>query len=57
MFEDFLYCFGETLLTQAKSTGLGIIELATAFEELKPDAVITVADRFETWLLLLQLHI
>ena len=39
---------GETLVTQAKSTGLGIIELASAFEELKPNAVITVADRFET---------
>ena len=39
---------GETLSTQAKSTGLGIIELASAFEELKPDMVLTVADRFET---------
>lgn len=39
---------GETLSTQAKSTGLGIIELATAFEDLKPDLVVTVADRFET---------
>ena len=39
---------GETLLTQAKSTGLGVIELASAFNELKPDYVITVADRFET---------
>lgn len=39
---------GETPATQAKSTGLGIIELATAFSDLKPDMVITVADRFET---------
>lgn len=39
---------GETLLTQAKSTGLGVIELSTAFSELKPDIVLTVADRFET---------
>lgn len=39
---------GESLSTQAKSTGIGIIELSTAFEELKPDVVITVADRFET---------
>jgi len=39
---------GETLNTQAKSTGLGIIELATAFEDLKPDIVVTIADRFET---------
>lgn len=39
---------GETPTTMAKSTGLGIIELATQFENLKPDVVITVADRFET---------
>ncbi len=39
---------GETLTTQAKSTGLGIVELSTAFEDLKPDIVVTVADRFET---------
>jgi UDP-hydrolysing UDP-N-acetyl-D-glucosamine 2-epimerase len=39
---------GETLSTQAKSTGLGVIELATVFEDLKPDIVVTVADRFET---------
>jgi GDP/UDP-N,N'-diacetylbacillosamine 2-epimerase (hydrolysing) len=39
---------GETLATQAKSTGLGMIELATAFSDLAPDVVITVADRFET---------
>ena len=39
---------GETLSTQAKSTGLGVIELATAFEDIKPDVVLTVGDRFET---------
>lgn len=39
---------GENLITQAKSTGLGLMELSTAFEELKPHAVVTVADRFET---------
>lgn len=39
---------GESLVTQAKSTALGILELSTAFDELKPDVVITVADRFET---------
>ena len=39
---------GETPSTQAKSTGLGIVELSSAFEDLKPDIVITVADRFET---------
>lgn len=39
---------GETLTTQAKSTGLGVIELSTAFDDLEPDMVVTVADRFET---------
>ena len=39
---------GETPTTMAKSTGLAIIELATLFENLKPDVVLTVADRFET---------
>ncbi len=39
---------GETLVTQAKSTGMGIIELSTAFDDLNPDMVVTVADRFET---------
>lgn len=39
---------GGNLLAQAKTTGLGIIELASVFENLKPDAVITIADRFET---------
>lgn len=39
---------GETPTTMAKSTGLAIIELSTLFENLKPDVVVTVADRFET---------
>jgi len=39
---------GETPITMAKSTGLGIIELSTIFQNLKPDIVLTVADRFET---------
>jgi UDP-hydrolysing UDP-N-acetyl-D-glucosamine 2-epimerase len=39
---------GENPTTMAKSTGMGIMELATQFENLKPQVVITVADRFET---------
>jgi UDP-hydrolysing UDP-N-acetyl-D-glucosamine 2-epimerase len=39
---------GENPTTMAKSTGMGIIELATQFEMLRPDIVLTVADRFET---------
>lgn len=39
---------GETPLTMAKSTGLGLLELPTILEMLRPDIVITVGDRFET---------
>ena len=39
---------GETPATMAKSTGLGLLELPTIFEILKPDIVISVGDRFET---------
>jgi UDP-hydrolysing UDP-N-acetyl-D-glucosamine 2-epimerase len=39
---------GENPTTMAKSTGLAVMEMATAFENLKPDVVLTVADRFET---------
>ena len=39
---------GENPTTMAKSTGLAIIELSTLFENLKPNIVLTVADRFET---------
>src|SRR6266852_4896505 len=39
---------GETPATMAKSTGLGLLELPTVFETLKPDCVLTVGDRFET---------
>ena len=39
---------GETPLTMAKSTGLGLMELPSIFERLAPDVVVTVGDRFET---------
>lgn len=39
---------GENLTTMAKTTGLGLLELATAFDNLKPDVVVTIADRYET---------
>ncbi|MBR29836.1 MAG: UDP-N-acetylglucosamine 2-epimerase (hydrolyzing) [Spirochaetaceae bacterium] len=39
---------GETPATMAKSTGLGLMELPTLFEQLAPDVVLTVGDRFET---------
>jgi UDP-hydrolysing UDP-N-acetyl-D-glucosamine 2-epimerase len=44
----FMLIEGETPSTMAKSTGLGLLELPTAFERLLPDVVITVGDRFET---------
>lgn len=39
---------GENLTAMAKTTGLGILELSTVLNNLQPDAVLTVADRFET---------
>ena len=38
---------GETLSTMAKSSGLAVTEFATAFEDLQPDVVLVIADRFE----------
>lgn len=38
---------GENLTTMAKSSGLAMMEFSTAFEDLKPDVVIVIADRFE----------
>jgi UDP-hydrolysing UDP-N-acetyl-D-glucosamine 2-epimerase len=39
---------GENLVTSAKSTGIGLSELATVFDNIQPDAVVTIADRYET---------
>ena len=39
---------GENLTAAAKTTGIGILELSTVFDNLKPDIVVTEADRFET---------
>ncbi len=39
---------GENTAAAAKTTGLGILELSSVFENLKPNIVVTVADRFET---------
>jgi UDP-hydrolysing UDP-N-acetyl-D-glucosamine 2-epimerase len=44
----FMILEGENLVTSAKSTGLGLVEMATVFDNLKPDVVVTVADRYET---------
>jgi UDP-hydrolysing UDP-N-acetyl-D-glucosamine 2-epimerase len=39
---------GENLATMAKTTGVGLLELATVLDNLKPDVVVTIADRYET---------
>ncbi|MEM7304853.1 MAG: UDP-N-acetylglucosamine 2-epimerase [Pseudomonadota bacterium] len=44
----FMIVEGENPVTSAKSTGLGVTELATVFHDLQPDLVVTIADRFET---------
>ena len=38
---------GENPATMAKSTGLGIIELSMIFDNLMPDVVVVVGDRFD----------
>ena len=39
---------GGDLISSAKTVGLGINELSSIFVQLKPDLVVTIADRFET---------
>jgi len=38
---------GQNPITMAQSTGLGIIELSQAFDNLKPDMILVVGDRFD----------
>lgn len=38
----------ENYTATAKTTALGIIELASLFENIKPDVVVSIGDRFET---------
>ena len=46
--EVYMVVEGGSVVTSAKSTGMAIIELSTIFASLKPDLVLTVADRYET---------
>ena len=39
---------GENPLSMSKTIGIGIIELSTILNKIKPDFVITVGDRYET---------
>ena len=39
---------GASPTTMAKTAGLGVMELATVFDNLAPDLVLTIADRYET---------
>jgi len=39
---------GETPLTMAKSTGIGLVEMSSVLDSLKPDVFLTIGDRFET---------
>src|SRR6056297_4284325 len=36
---------GENVTVSSKTTGLGILELSTVFDNFRPDIVVTVADR------------
>jgi UDP-hydrolysing UDP-N-acetyl-D-glucosamine 2-epimerase len=44
----FMVLEGENPTSMAKTTGMGIMELATTFLNLKPDVVVSIADRYET---------
>jgi UDP-hydrolysing UDP-N-acetyl-D-glucosamine 2-epimerase len=44
----FMVVEGESLISSAKTTGFGLAELSTVFDNLKPDVVVTIADRYET---------
>lgn len=44
----FMVLEGENPTSMAKTTGMGVMELATTFLNLAPDIVVTIADRYET---------
>ncbi|HMP94992.1 MAG TPA: UDP-N-acetylglucosamine 2-epimerase, partial [Phnomibacter sp.] len=44
----FMVLEGENPTSMAKTTGLGVMELSTVFYNLRPNVVVTIADRFET---------
>jgi UDP-hydrolysing UDP-N-acetyl-D-glucosamine 2-epimerase len=44
----FMVLEGENPTSMAKTTGLGVMELSNVFYNLKPDVVISIADRYET---------
>ncbi len=39
---------GGNLAAMARTTGLGLLDLATVFDNLRPSVVVTIGDRFET---------
>ena len=46
--EVFMVLDGDAPVVNAKTTGIGIVEMSSALAMMKPDAVVTIADRFET---------
>jgi UDP-hydrolysing UDP-N-acetyl-D-glucosamine 2-epimerase len=44
----FMVLEGENPTSMAKTTGMGVMELATTFLNLSPHIVVTIADRYET---------
>lgn len=44
----FMVLEGENPSSMAKTTGIGILELSSVLHNIQPDAVVTIADRFET---------
>lgn len=39
---------GDTSLQMVQTTGLGLIEIGSVLQRLRPDVVVTIADRYET---------
>jgi len=45
--EVYFYLEGDKPISKAKTTGLGIVELSSVFNDIKPDLVVVRGDRFE----------
>lgn len=47
LYEMYFNLEGDTPVTKAKTTGLGVIEFSTLFNTIKPDLIVVRGDRFE----------
>ena len=47
IYEAYFYLDGDKPVCKAKTTGLGVIEFSSVFNDMKPDVVVVRGDRFE----------